>query len=138
MSDQIYIAGALFTPAQRARLEEIESVCRSVGLETYLPHRDAGLFDRDDSTPEAVFKQDMEAVDDSDYLLTVLNGPPFDSGTAWELGYAHARGIPAVGFVEDERVFDVDRQLNPMLVGSVRCVASSLDELEASLKELIE
>ena len=38
-----YIAGALFSQGERIFLEEIAKICKDIGLETFLPHRDAGL-----------------------------------------------------------------------------------------------
>lgn len=41
---KIYIAGPLCTEENRAFLEELDKICKEMGFETFLPHRDAGLF----------------------------------------------------------------------------------------------
>lgn len=135
MSKHVYVAGPLFTPSQRRRLEEIDDLCRKCGHSTYLPHRDGGVFDRGEADPTVFFDADKEAIDDSDLLLAMLNGPPFDSGTVWEVGYAYARGVPIIGIIEDERVFDIENQMNPMLVGSINVIVRSLAELRAEIAE---
>lgn len=129
-SNHVYIAGALFTPAQRQRLEQIDEICKNHGHTTYLPHRDGGVFDRGEANPEDFFEVDRNAIDESDLMVAMLNGPPFDSGTVWEMGYAYAEGVELVGIIEDERVFDIPNQVNPMLVGSVDVIYRSIEKLD--------
>jgi nucleoside 2-deoxyribosyltransferase len=44
------------------------------------------------------------AIDDADLVVAVLDGVDVDSGTAAEVGYAHARGKPIVGYRGDFRL----------------------------------
>jgi len=65
---KIYVAGPLFTEGERWLLEKIDAVCREAGYETYLPHRDAGVFDRDsDSSP--FFQQDLLRLQEADVVV---------------------------------------------------------------------
>ncbi len=126
---KIYIAGPLFTEAQRWLLERIDAVCREQGFETYLPHRDAGLFDREgDSRP--FFEQDLAQLRAADLVVAVLNGADVDSGTAWEMGYFYAQGRgPIVGYLNDSRLPRPQAQMNPMVVGSIYTLVDNLDTL---------
>jgi len=40
---KIYIAGPLCDEKNRDFLEQIDKICKDLGFETFLPHRDAGL-----------------------------------------------------------------------------------------------
>ena len=42
-TSRIYIAGKLCTDAERESLEKIDKICKKLGFETFLPHRDVGI-----------------------------------------------------------------------------------------------
>ncbi|NPA06047.1 MAG: nucleoside 2-deoxyribosyltransferase [Chloroflexi bacterium] len=131
----IYVAGPLFTPAQRAFLERIDSICRDLGFTTYLPHRDAGVFDREgDARP--IFEGDLRALNAADAVVAVLDGCDVDSGTAWEMGYAYALGRPIIGYVSDVRIARPAQQINPMIYHSLRALVRDDAALRAALLEL--
>ncbi len=129
----IYLAGPLFTPGDRAYLEQLDALCRDLGFATYLPHRDAGLADRSQGT-RIFFDRDLEALQRIDIVVAVLHGTDVDSGTAWEMGYAYATGRPIFGIVEDTRVPDPDNLLNPMIRHSLTALCRTPEELAAALK----
>ena len=54
-------------------------------------------------TAEDIFRRDMEGLDWSEAVVAVMDGSDPDSGTAWECGYAYARGKPIVTFRSDFR-----------------------------------
>ena len=133
---KIYVAGPLFTEGQRWLLERVDAVCRQQGFETYLPHRDAGLFDRD-SDSSFFFQQDLRQLQEAAIVVAVLNGDDVDSGTAWEMGYFYAvKGGPIVGYVHDTRKPHPRAQLNPMVVGSLHTLVQDLDALAEVLAGL--
>jgi len=133
---KIYVAGPLFTEGQRWLLERIDAVCREQGFETYLPHRDAGLFDRD-SDSSFFFQQDLRQLQEAAIVVAVLNGDDVDSGTAWEMGYFYAvKDGPIVGYVHDTRKPHPRAQLNPMVVGSLHALVQDLDALVEALRAL--
>ena len=43
-----------------------------------------------------VFDMDVEELDDADLVFALYLGHYSDTGTAWEIGYAYARGIPVL------------------------------------------
>lgn len=51
----------------------------------------------------------------ADIVVAVLDGSDADSGTAWETGYACAKGIPVIGVRTDFRLQGDDKGLNLML-----------------------
>ncbi len=69
-------------------------------------------------------------------MVAVLDGSDADSGTAWECGYAHARGKPIVAIRTDFRGGE-DQGLNLMLRRSAAAIVEhpSTDE---SLSKLVE
>jgi nucleoside 2-deoxyribosyltransferase len=116
---KVYIAGPLFTSGECWYLEYINKMCREAGFETYLPHRDAGLCPPSGEGGEFFFNEDLKNLDEVDLVVAVLNGREVDSGTAWEVGYAYARGYPILGIYDDKRISDAKANFNPMLYHSI-------------------
>jgi len=130
----VYIAGPLFSWEQRELLERIAKICESLGFSTYLPHRDAGLFKRDEEKSSVFFRKDAEQLEKCSIIIAVLNGTDVDSGTSWEIGYGFAKGKTIIGYLDDTRVYDAEKQVNPMIFNSAGVIVKGLDELEKSLK----
>lgn len=131
-----YIAGPLFTEGDRWYLEIVDARCAELGYSTYLPHRDAGLSPPSGEGTETFFEADKDALIEADVVVAVLHGPDVESGTAWEIGYAYARGTPIVGIVDDTRVADPSVNINLMIYHSVD-VCTSLVQLAERLQQLI-
>ena len=130
----IYVAGPLFTEGGRWLLERLDQVCRDQGFQTYLPHRDAGVFDRD-SDSSFFFQQDLQRLQEADVVVAVLNGSDVDSGTAWEVGYFYALGKRAIiGYLHDSRYPHPHAQLNPMIINSLQWLVHDDEALAAALQ----
>lgn len=67
-------------------------------------------------------------------VIAVLNGTDVDSGTSWEMGFAFGLHKPIIGYLDDIRIGEPERQLNPMILNSICCLAHSFEELTAELK----
>lgn len=130
----VYIAGPLFTQGERDLLEQIEQICLKHGYQTYLPHRDAGVFIRGQTPSRFFFDKDLIELEKANLVVAVLNGTEVDSGTAWELGYAYARDKKLIGYVSDSRRYDPAQQFNPMVINSLGGLVQSLGELEVLLQ----
>jgi len=129
---QAYIAGPLFDPGERWFDEQIEQIVAAAGFRTFLPHRDAPKQDSIRAVRE-VFDCDRAAIDAADVVVANLNGITTDDGTAWELGYAFARGKCIIGVHDDwRRRFD-DEVVNLMIECSLDHLVRSLDDLPAAL-----
>ena len=95
----IYIAGPFFTDEERAFLKiVIESVKEIfpneelfIPMEHFIPN---GENLSNNEWAEAVFKMDVEALNKCDRVVAAYLGLRSDTGTAWEIGYAYAKGIP--------------------------------------------
>lgn len=95
----IYIAGPFFTDEERAFLKVvIESVKETfpneelfIPMEHFIPN---GENLSNNEWAEAVFKMDVEALNKCDRVVAAYLGLRSDTGTAWEIGYAYAKGIP--------------------------------------------
>ena len=95
----IYIASPFFTDEERAFLKiVIESVKEIfpneelfIPMEHFIPN---GENLSNNEWAEAVFKMDVEALNKCDRVVAAYLGLRSDTGTAWEIGYAYAKGIP--------------------------------------------
>lgn len=129
---KIYIAGPLYTEGERWYLEHIDQVCRDLGFETYLPHRDAGICPPSGEGGEVFFQADLHELREADLVVAVLNGQSIDPGTAWEMGFAYARGLPIIGIFEDTRIYDPRANINLMIYHSTE-LCNSMDSLKEKL-----
>ncbi len=102
---KIYVAGKLWDEKDREKVEEIDSLCKSLGHETFLPHRDAGVYE-EGKDADVIFKKDRDMVDWCDLVVALLDWQGISSGTAWELGYAYAKNKKVIGIVEDKKSLD--------------------------------
>lgn len=131
---KVYIAGKLETESEKRQLEEIAEMCHSFGIKTFLPHRDMGICEgiRD---VNRIFNGDIiEGFKDCDLVVALLDGLHIGAGTAWELGYAYAKKIPAIGIKTDEKIEDAIEYLSAILIASMQIV-TSLEELKEKLEE---
>lgn len=133
---KVYIAGKIRTSIEREFLEEVDRLCKKLGFETFLPHRDVGLV-KDMRDVKRIFEGDIvKGFKDVKLVIAVLDGLHVGAGTAWELGYAYARGIKTIGIKTDESVEEALEYLSAIIVGSMKIV-TSMKELEAQLKNII-
>ncbi len=129
---KLYLAGPLFTQAERRWLRELGVALGERGHEVFLPQDDASLpLLRDPPDFHGAFESCRDAIDRCDAVVAVLDGPDADSGTAWECGYAYARNLPIVAVRTDFRGGE-DAGLNLML----RRAASSVVEHAATDEDL--
>ncbi len=131
---KVYIAGKLCNEDERELLEKIDSLCKSHGFETFLPHRDVGICKGLEDVKN-IFKGDIEeGFKNVDLIVAVLEGLHVGAGTAWELGYAYAHRIPMIGIKTDEPIEDALESLSAILIHSMEIV-TSLEELKERLKK---
>ena len=122
---KIYIAGPLFSHAEQAYNRAVQSCLEQLGIETWLPQERAeGLTD-----PQAIRDNCIEGIIWADHILAILDGADADSGTAFEMGYAHAFGKAIHGLRTDFRGTGDDGGLNLMLSRSMVGVIDSVDAL---------
>jgi nucleoside 2-deoxyribosyltransferase len=148
---QVYLAGPLFSQAERAWLDDLAATLRSGALDVFVPHENFDALV--ELTPEEVYRVDGAGLRASNALLAWLDGPMVDDGTAAEIGAfaelvasgnPHYRGI--VGLVTDLRL---ERRrgnaagdgMNLFVTGAIASagrVCWSVEEALATLHELEE
>lgn len=138
---KIYLAGPCFTQAERRWNRELAAALAKLkpDLEVTLP-QDVEIEFRDNKPDfAAIFRRNVESIESSDTIVAILDGSDSDSGTAWECGYAYAKGKPVTGVRTDFRASE-DENLNAMLSQSSDVVfQESLNEDIVELsKKIIE
>ena len=84
---RIYLAGPLFTAAERAFNARLRDLLLAAGFEVWLPQ------DREPrkKSAAAIFSMDVEGIEWSDVIVANMDGADPDSGTCWECGYAYRK-----------------------------------------------
>jgi nucleoside 2-deoxyribosyltransferase len=132
---RVYLAGPLFTTAEREFNARLADGLRTRGHEVFVPQEHPAPA----PTGAAIFRKDLAGLDGSDVVVAIMDGPDPDSGTAWECGYAYAAGKPVVLFRSDFRgTGDADDiPYNAMLIGSadarIELPLSTVDEAAAEI-----
>lgn len=94
---RIYIAGPFFNETEVANVERVEKLLEARGYKYFSPMRHT--VEAEQGTVEwahGIFDLDRTNLDASDVIVMLYYGNYSDSGTAWECGYAYAKGIPVV------------------------------------------
>jgi hypothetical protein len=148
---RIYVAGPLFSEAERDWLDKLSETLRAEGFDCFVPHEHFGAVV--ELTPEEIYRVDGEGLRSSNVLLAWLDGPVIDDGTAAEIGaFAELvrggddryRGV--VGLITDLRL---QRRrgnapgdgMNLFVIGAIRSAGSvcwSVEEAVTALRELEE
>lgn len=121
----VYLAGPFFNETEVKNIEKAESVLEERGFDLFSPMRhevrtEPGTVDwaRD------IFEMDRTEIDRADLVVALYYGNVSDSGTAWECGYAHAKGVPVV-------LVHVNEDADSNLMMHVGCATNiSLGDLE--------
>ncbi len=126
----IYIAAPLFTHAELEYNRKLKDMLLNNGFSVFLPQEDAedAAQERERQNQEYIFMRCVEGVDTSDLVVAVLDGVDVDSGTAWEAGYAYAKGKPVIGLRTDFRELS-DGIVNLMVEMAIVALARDEDEL---------
>ena len=135
VSMRIYLAGPLFTDAERAFNAALAQRLEALGDHVFLPQRDAPQ-DKASGYPARIFRADLAGLELADVVVAVCDGALVDDGTAWEIGFAYARGMPVVGLRTDTRIANVEERMNLMIQECLAALASSVDELLARLEPI--
>ena len=130
-----YIAGPLCTKPERDFLEKIDRLCKKLGIRTFLPHRDCGLW-KSMKDAKRIAKGDLKGFKGCSLLIASLNGFNIGAGTAWEMGYAHAKAIPVIAVKTDRKLKESIEEISAIIVGTAK-ITTSLKELEGEIKKLI-
>src|SRR3954452_9965194 len=113
---KLYLAGPLFTLAERAfnRMLADAIIAADPTVDVWLPQERARLFLGRPDQNKAIFDDCLAGVRQAESVVAILDGPDVDSGTAVEVGYAHALGKRVLGLRTDLRASE-ERGINLML-----------------------
>jgi hypothetical protein len=146
---RVYVAGPLFSHAERAWLDSLAATLRGAGVDPWVPHEHFDALA--EVTPEEVYRVDGDGLRGSNALLAWLDGPVIDDGTAAEIGAfaellrvdpGRYRGI--VGLVTDLRLerrrgLATGDGMNLFVIGAIESagrVCWTVDDAVAALLEL--
>ncbi len=130
-----YIAGNLREKPNRELLEQVDNVCKKLKFQTYLPHKDKGLFEEGMDSKE-FFKHNIDRLEWCNLIVAVLDWRGISSGTAWELGYGYAKKKPCIALVEDKKSLTKEFRICVMCFNPSVELVDGLDELEERLKKV--
>ena len=134
---KIYQAGPLFSDADRAWHRNFKMKLGAAGYEVLWP---GDLFSAGEKvTAKQIMEADRDALLSCDAVVALLDGAQVDDGTAWEIGYACAKGMPVIGIRTDFRVCSDsgdDGVVNAMIQGSVLGICRNSEEVIGMLRKL--
>ena len=147
---RLYVAGPLFSEAERAWLDALAARLRAEGHDCFVPHEN--FPELADVTLDHVYRVDAEGLRSANALVAWLDGPMVDDGTACEIGMfaelcrsggPRYRGIVAVATdirLERRRSADVvGGGMNLFVGGAIEScgrICHTIDEGVAALAEL--
>jgi nucleoside 2-deoxyribosyltransferase len=95
---KIYLAGPLFTAAERDFNAALAMQLRALGHEVWLPQE----AEPRQAAAKVIFEQSVAGIDWAEAVVANMDGADPDSGTCWECGYSYHRK-PIVLFRTDRR-----------------------------------
>ncbi|EJM61298.1 nucleoside 2-deoxyribosyltransferase [Pseudomonas sp. GM48] len=131
---RVYLAAPLFNEMELSYNKSLANKL-SQYFDVFLPQED-GLLLRDlirsglayEKAERMVFDADIQAMQESDILIAILNGGHIDEGVAFELGFSYATGKRCIGFKTDIRQA-LPSGNNPMINQSCEKIFDSEDTL---------
>jgi nucleoside 2-deoxyribosyltransferase len=122
---KIYLAGpGVFRPDAIAYGALLRAKCEQRGLRGLYPLDNTIKADTPEAAAAEIFKGNVGMIDDARGIVADISpfrGPNMDPGTAWEIGYGIARGLPVFAWSSDtstllqrtQRYFKSDNTVDP-------------------------
>lgn len=142
---RVFIAAPFFNARERAFNKELATFLRGLEFvdEVWIAQEHEFLGSNEDNK-KRIFEVDLDALRRCDVVVAMLDGECVDSGTAFELGCAHALKKPVIGIKTDYRTFSAVEELNLMVEVSLRKLIKAKDvkdvkeKIRMALKEVWE
>ena len=116
----VYLAAPLFSDVECDFNSKLRDELEGLGMSVFLPQEHSNDTNAQrDARQEGIFNKNVATIDETDMMVAVLDGVDVDSGTAWEIGYAYARGLPVYGMRTDFRTLGIEGTVNLMIEQSV-------------------
>ena len=129
---RVYLAAPLFSEAERSYNTAITELLKAHCFEVFLPQESGDNHAiRGREEHRRIFTKNKRAIRDADIVVAIIDGADADSGTAWEMGYASARGKPVVALRTDFRKVGAFEHVNLMLEQSATVVSDREELLRA-------
>lgn len=125
----IYLAAPLFNAMELDFNRNTASMLRSCGYKVYLPQEHGKCADEKDNRL-TIFTNDVKALQNSKWVVAVLDGIVTDPGVCWELGYACAESKLVVSYSTDKRSFMNGHWNNMIDISKGICFDSIYDIIE--------
>ncbi len=131
----VYLAAPLFREAECDFNRKLRNELISAGFEVFLPQEDSNNTKNYKDRQKIIFNRNLKGIENSDILVAVIDGADVDSGTAWEIGFAFAKGKPVLGLRTDFRTLGIEGTVNLMIERSVK-LCMGVSELLNHLKSM--
>ncbi|WP_411330909.1 nucleoside 2-deoxyribosyltransferase [Desulfovibrio desulfuricans] len=130
----IYQAGPLFTEAEQAWHKALSARLRDAGHHVIWPGdllTDEQIQNAGANASALIFDTCRLGIERSTCVVALLDGTQVDDGTAWEIGYAYAKGLPIYGIRTDFRHAGETRHstVNSMIEGCLSGLVRRVEEL---------
>lgn len=132
MGLQVYLAGPLFTDAERQYNLIVKEKLEEKGLDVFLP-QELDIDFSSEAWQSDTFNANVKHIDDSDIIIAILDGPICDDGTSWEVGYSWAKGKKIFGLRTDFRTVGPEGIVNLML----GCSIDIFNDIETLIEEVL-
>jgi len=133
MKSRIYLAGALFSQADREFNVKLRDILLFNNFDVFLPQEDSEVIKDREQWQHEIFENNEDAIKKADIIVAVIDGSDIDSGTAWEIGYAHGLKKRIVGLRTDFRTMGIEGIVNLMVEQSIP-ITKTIPELLSHLK----
>jgi nucleoside 2-deoxyribosyltransferase len=138
MVHKIYLSGPLFSAAEVAWGKQLLAhLSEHLGNAKIIwPHE----IIPEGANPEQIFKANLQALNQCDLMVAILDGPQVDDGTSWEIGYFFSQGKKILGIRTDfRRAGESEKsRVNLMIECSCVMVTSCTEELYFELERLLD
>lgn len=123
---KIYLASPFFNEREIENISQAVEILKRKGYEVFVP-MEHDVENKENLTnaqwAEEIFKIDRNGIDNSDVVVLLYGGMYSDSGTAWECGYAYAKGKKVVVCC-----YNIE-QTNLMIVNGCHAFLNGIDAL---------
>ncbi|MDR2056392.1 MAG: nucleoside 2-deoxyribosyltransferase [Desulfovibrio sp.] len=134
MPHTVYQTGPVFSQSEKDFHGKISAALEAAGdtvvrSEDLIP--DGRIAAAGSDAVSLVFTTRRQAIDRCACVVALLGGSRIDDGTAWEIGYAYARGLPIYGIRADSRMAgEAGRgRMNAMIAGCLSGLAENIKAL---------
>jgi Nucleoside 2-deoxyribosyltransferase len=113
---KVYLAAPLFSEAECDFNRKLADIISGYAMQVHLP-QDCGDSEhsRTISIQKEIFEKNLQAIDNADIVVAVIDGADADSGTSWEMGYAFAQRKKIISLRTDFRHVGYNERVNLML-----------------------